>query len=113
MHEFSLAMNIVDIVTEHAIRENAAIVKEVEIDIGELSGVVLDALQFAMESALKGTLAEGAAVQYNVLKGKARCMGCNHTYNTKDRFTSCPKCGECKPEFIQGRELRVKSILVE
>ena len=44
MHEFSLVLNIIDIVTEYAVKENARDVREVEIEGGDLSGVVIEAM---------------------------------------------------------------------
>ena len=48
MHELSIAMNILEIAEENAKKLNAKIVHEIEIDIGELSGIDFDALEFAL-----------------------------------------------------------------
>jgi len=113
MHEFSLVLNIIDIVTEYAVRENAKEVKEVEIEVGELSGVVYDALEFALQTAVKGTIMENSAVHINLIKGLARCTECSHEYETSSLFKPCPKCNACAPDIIKGKELRVKSIVIE
>ena len=113
MHEFSLVLNIIDIVTEYAIKENAKEVKEVEIEVGELSGVVYDALEFALQTAVKGTLIENSAVHIQVIKGLARCTDCLHEYETDSLFKPCPNCKACAPDIIKGKELRVKSIVIE
>lgn len=113
MHEFSIAMDIVDIATTHAERENATTVTEVEIEVGELSGIVLDALEFALESAVKGTVLEGAERKIISIPGKARCTQCFHEYPASDPFRLCPSCRNCAPDIVEGRELRVKSIVVD
>jgi hydrogenase nickel incorporation protein HypA/HybF len=113
MHEFSLVLNIIDIVTEYAVKENAKEVKEVEIEVGELSGVVYDALEFALQTAVKGTLIENSAVHIQVIKGLARCTDCLHEYETDSLFKPCPNCSACAPDIIRGKELRVKSIVIE
>ena len=113
MHEFSIAMNIVDIATENAIREKATKVLEIEIEVGIFSGVVVDALEFAMESAVKGTLLENAVFKIIEVKGKARCTNCLHEYETDELLKACPKCKTVAPGIIQGRELRVKSLIVD
>ncbi len=113
MHEFSLALNIVDIVSDHVQKEDASKVLEIELEVGALSGVVMDAMKFAMESAIKGTLAEGARINYELVKGKVRCESCHHVFETNNPYQTCPKCGQCAPEVIKGRELRVKSIVVD
>jgi Zn finger protein HypA/HybF involved in hydrogenase expression len=40
-------------------------------------------------------------------------MGCNNEYTTRDYLGQCPECGEFNPEIIQGRELSVKSIVID
>jgi hydrogenase nickel incorporation protein HypA/HybF len=113
MHEFSIAVSIVEIASENARRENASVVKEIEIEVGELSGVVIEALEFCMDAAVKDSIMEGA--KWNILRvsGRARCRACSHEYAISELYSVCPECGSPAPEIIQGRELRVKSLLVE
>jgi len=60
MHELSIVMSIVDIVQQHAEKANAAMIDEIEIDIGCLSTVQMDAFEFAWSQAVKETILEGA-----------------------------------------------------
>jgi len=113
MHEFSIAVNIVEIATENARKENARVVKEIDIEVGELSGVVADALEFCMEAAVKDTLMEGAKWNIIDIPGRGRCRSCSYEFGINDLYTVCPKCNSPAPEIFQGKELRVKSILVE
>jgi len=113
MHEFSIAMNVVDIATEYAVREQVKEVREIEIEVGIFSGVVVDALEFAMESAVKGTILENAKYKIDTVGGRARCNECMNEYETDDLLKPCPKCEKCAPVIIQGRELRVKSLIVD
>lgn len=113
MHEFSIAMSIVDIASDYAQKEKAQQVREIEIEVGELSGVVVDALEFCMEAAVKESILEGAERKIIRQPGKARCRACSHVFEIEDLYSACPKCQHPGPEIIQGRELRVKSLLVE
>lgn len=113
MHEFSIAMNIVDIATDYARKERAGSVREIEIEIGELSGVVPDALEFCLDAAVKKSVLEGAARKLIRIPGKARCRKCAHEFPAHDLYTLCPECGSPAPEILQGSELRVRSLLVE
>ena len=113
MHEFSIAVDIVDIATSSARKEAATEVKEIEIEIGQLSGVVMEALEFSLEAAVKGTILENARRNLITIPGKARCTNCLSEYDTDTLFKPCPKCGTCAPDVIQGRELRVKSLIIE
>ncbi|KPK84007.1 MAG: hypothetical protein AMS27_11225 [Bacteroides sp. SM23_62_1] len=113
MHEFSLALNIVDVVTEYAVKENALEVREVEIEVGELSGVVREALEFALKSAVKGTLLEKAECHIKIIKGEVRCNQCQFEFETNNFYTECPECHSYSFEIIKGKELRVASIVIE
>jgi hydrogenase nickel incorporation protein HypA/HybF len=113
MHEFSIAMDIVDIASVAATEAEATVVKEIEVEIGQLSGVVMEALEFSLEAAVKGTVLETARRNLVVIPGRARCTKCYHEYDTDTLFMPCPECGACAPDIVRGRELRVKSLLVE
>ena len=113
MHEFSIAVNIVEIATENAKKENASVVKEIEIEVGELSGVVIDALEFCMEAAVKESILEGAKINLIHMAGRARCRNCSHEFGIVDFYSVCPKCNSPAPEITGGKELRVKSLMVE
>lgn len=113
MHELSIAMNIIEIAEENARNANTSVINEIELDIGSQSGVVLEALEFAIESAKQGTMLENANWVINEIPAMARCNSCNHEFETKDLFTPCPKCDNPFSEIYQGKELRVKSLKVE
>ena len=113
MHELSIAMSIIEIAEENAKREDARRITEIELDIGTQSGVVLEALDFAMQAAVKGTMLENADVKINTIPARAQCTRCQHRFFVSDLFSACPKCGHPFCEVTQGRELRVKSLKVE
>lgn len=113
MHEFSIAVGIIDIALEHAESAGAKKVNEIELEIGELSGVIYDAMEMAMESAVKGTLLEGAAITIKKIPGRARCNSCGAEFELQQLFDPCPECGTFNPEIISGKELRVKSLNID
>lgn len=113
MHEFSIAVSIVDIAVEHAQKANARVVNEVELEIGELSGVIYEAMETAMESAIKGTMLEGARVIIIRIPGRGKCTECSHAFHLENMFDPCPSCGAFAPAVTSGKELRIKSINVD
>ena len=113
MHEFSIALNIVDIALKTAKDAGAEKVNEVEIDVGILSGVVTEALEFALESAVKNTLLEGARISINKIQASARCKKCHADFHPDNVTAQCPECNSVDFEIIHGRELRVKSINID
>jgi hydrogenase nickel incorporation protein HypA/HybF len=70
-------------------------------------------MEFAMESAIKGTISEDAKVIFQFIKGKGKCTDCNMEFDLQNVFDPCPNCGAFNPEVKQGKELRVKAINVD
>ena len=113
MHELSIVVSIIEIAEEAAKKENAFEIKEIELDIGMQAGVVIEALEFAINTAKQGTMLENANWVINKIPALARCTSCGNEFETSDLFTPCPKCGNPFSDIYQGRELRVKSLKVE
>ena len=113
MHELSIAQNIIEIVEEHAKKLHALAVSEVELDIGLVSGVIPETLEFVMDVAVKDTLLEGAKIKINVIPAKAKCLNCLKDFEIDEIYTMCPHCGSLQFEIVRGKELKVRSIKIE
>ena len=70
MHELSIARSIVELVEEQADNRGASVVEELELEIGHLSGVEIQTLAFALDSAIKGSKLEKAGLSVIILRGK-------------------------------------------
>ncbi len=112
MHELSIAANILEIVEDNIKEVDAETVNELELEIGTLSGVVIDALSFALEQTKKDTVLENTKIIIKEIKAKVKCNNCNNIFEVDDFFTTCPKCDHFDSEIIQGKELNVKSLKV-
>jgi hydrogenase nickel incorporation protein HypA/HybF len=113
MHELSIAQNIIEIVKDHAEKNHASRVIEVDLDIGTISGVIPETLEFAMDIAVKNTIMEGAIIKMNIFQAKAKCLSCEKDFEMDDIYTMCPNCGSMQYNIIQGKELKVRSIRFE
>lgn len=113
MHELSIAINIVEIAEEEVRKTTAEKVSELTLEIGDLSGVIIEALNFAMEEAVKGSVLENARIKINKIEAVARCSDCGHEFTTKEHLTVCPKCSSSFSDIIKGKELNVKSLVIE
>jgi len=113
MHELSIAANIADIAHEYAQKANAKQIKEVDIEIGSISGIVIEALRFALDSVINDSaLLKDAKFNIISIPGKMKCTQCSFEFETDEPFAVCPKCHSIKNSVIQGNEMRVKSIAV-
>ena len=110
MHEFSIAMNIVDIAEKEVRKHQAERVEAIELDIGRLSGIEPAALDFAWDQAVIRTVLEKAERKINYVKGKALCRTCGREFEIEYVFDECPHCHSYEKDFLSGRELIVKSL---
>lgn len=112
MHELSIVMSIIDIAQTHAEQSDAATIDEIEIDIGCLSTIEMNAFEFAWKQGVKQTMLEGSVKKINRIKGKAQCSGCGALFPLENIYDACPACGEQFIDILAGKELRVKSLVV-
>lgn len=113
MHELSIAMSIVDLAREQMKQHGATSVLRFDMDIGELSGVVIDALEFALEEAVRGTELQGAERHIELIPGKAYCHDCKLEFPASDYIILCKKCGGFNTDLVSGKELRLKTMEIE
>ncbi|MGW7315377.1 hydrogenase maturation nickel metallochaperone HypA [Streptomyces sp. NPDC054865] len=115
MHEMSIAMAVVGQVEEAAEAGGASAVTRVRLQVGELAGVVPDALAFCFELACAGTVLEGADLVTVSETARARCAECTDEWavGVPPRLC-CPGCGRATGvELLSGRELRILSVTWE
>jgi len=113
MHEVGITRSIIEIAEENARREKAEKILSLTVEIGGLSGVVPEAVEFAFEACSKGTLLEGAELRIDRIPGRARCEECECECDI-DRYTyACPTCEAFALNILQGEELRLKEMEID
>ena len=112
MHELSIATALVSGVTDALSQagEHRPVIAVTAL-IGDLSGVVPDALLFAWPIAAEGSRCEGAQLRINSSPGRVWCEGCQ----VETRLTQPPRfrCGTCNtptPHVRGGREMELVSV---
>jgi hydrogenase nickel incorporation protein HypA/HybF len=113
MHELSIAMNIVELAVEEAGKANSSVITQVDVEIGSLAGVEKEALLFAWDSARLETPAKNAALIIHSIPAEAECLECGKAFPIEHFFAQCPHCGSFRYDIKKGRELRIRSLLVE
>lgn len=112
MHELSIVMSIIDIAEKEINKEGGGIVEEIELDIGQLSTIEMEAFDFAWQQGIKGSFLEDAKLMVNRIEGIAKCLECNLEFPIENYYDSCPVCGGHFNQIIQGKELKVKTITI-
>ncbi len=113
MHEVGITRSIVEIAEQNARAKGATRVVSVTVEIGELSGVVPEAVEFCFESCVNGTFLEGAQLIIERTPGRGRCRECGDESPLGPYTFECPACGEFSLERLQGDELRVKEMEID
>lgn len=107
MHEASLAGGVLQLVENTAASDGFSRLLSLRLEAGQLAGVDVRALRFALESLAPGTVLEGAEIQIDEPPGQAWCMGCAQTVSIAQRGDACPSCGSYQMQATAGMELRV------
>ncbi len=113
MHELSIVEQMVSMVLEQANAVKAKKVQRVYLVIGELSGVLNDAVELYFAILTKDTIAAGAELFFTRPPTLVRCRACGTEYSPENMKIVCPNCKEQKIEIISGRELYIDSLDTE
>ncbi|MDQ2866235.1 MAG: hydrogenase maturation nickel metallochaperone HypA [Candidatus Eremiobacteraeota bacterium] len=113
MHELSVAMAIIDEVSERCAGEKASRIAAVHLRIGELSSVVNDALIFSWDLAAEGTVAAGSLLKIERVAVAVECPNCARERRPMSaNHLVCIECGTPAPQIVRGRELEVVAMEV-
>ncbi len=114
MHELSIALSMIEMATEEVHKQGGARVHAIHLKLGQLSGVVKDALLFSWEVACEGTLLAGSRLEIEEIPVIAFCRNCreNKTLKAINQFF-CPTCKTPTNEILQGKELSVVALEIE
>lgn len=110
MHEMSITQGIIDICEQHA---GGRRVLSLEVEIGDLSGVVPEAIEFCFQACSQGTLLEGARLGIIRIPGRGRCQECGGDTPISTMFDPCARCGGYRVTIETGEEMRVREIEVD
>jgi hydrogenase nickel incorporation protein HypA/HybF len=113
VHEVSIIQSLIEQIEGHMEEKGFHKVHRVTLDIGEMSGVVPDALEFAFDVCCQRTRIEGAKLTINYIPVRARCAGCDDEFTVKDSLFACSHCGHSDVEVLSGFELNLKEMEVD
>ncbi|MEI6140320.1 MAG: hydrogenase maturation nickel metallochaperone HypA [Mariniphaga sp.] len=113
MHELSLAYEVIELAKREVVKNKVTTIFEMEIEVGDLSGVEADAFQSALEMIAKSTLLEHTLFHINRQPATGRCSTCDLEFEMKERMATCPTCHRFPSQISGGENFRVTSILAE
>ncbi len=113
MHEVSIAESLIRILEEEMRPFGDAKLEGIKVRVGELSGVIADALYFAFEVCSRGTVADGAQLEIEEIPAKGFCNFCKKEFRLEVPFLVCPMCGTPDIEILSGRELEIDHLEID
>ena len=113
MHELSIAQSIIKIVESSLPNKNENKVNSVHLLIGKLSGIEIDALQFAYSVLKNNSILNCSVLKIDVKNGLAKCLTCNITFEMNKYGIPCPDCGGFAIEILKGKEMKVLKINID
>jgi hydrogenase nickel incorporation protein HypA/HybF len=109
----SIAQSVLDIAAGEMNERAAVSIRKIKISIGEFSGVVREALEFAFDVLKTGTPATEAEIEIEIVPLTAECSKCGPAEcRLNDLNFACPVCGGTV-RLTGGREMRVDYLDVE
>jgi hydrogenase nickel incorporation protein HypA/HybF len=109
VHELSITQSIVEDIVD---RLGDTRVTKVTLEIGKLSGVVVDSIRFCFDMVTEGTPLQGAQLVVAEPVGHGQCTRCGTGFWTSDPIVLCPVCGTAEVEVLAGRDMRITSVEV-
>lgn len=112
MHELSIVQGIVAIAEEQFRKHNSRKIEKIEIEIGSLSGVMLESLNFVWDIGVRDSVLAETEKEFHFIQAQCKCGTCGDLYDVNTLFDACPQCGEFLNELVCGKELRVKTLTI-
>lgn len=123
MHELSVALRIVEALDQELTSELASAdsaeshgltVSTVAIQVGALTGVVPEALQFSWGFATEGSILIGSKLDIQVVDAVGYCTQCEVEQTlTNLQSRRCPVCRTPIAQITGGNELEILSVEVQ
>lgn len=114
MHELGIVKHVIRTLKDVAAENNVRRIGSVTLEVGEVSGVVIEQLidcwNYFRE---KDELVKGAPLYVETLEAVTVCTACDKTYGTVAHGKTCPYCGSKETYLLRGNEFSIKQIEAE
>jgi hydrogenase nickel incorporation protein HypA/HybF len=114
VHEFSLAQGLIKQLQQLAAQHGAGKIITVRVDVGRLSGIVIDSFSFGFEVlARENRLTENAVLEIKEIEPVSRCLDCEASFPPAGPDPSCPRCASKKVVPAGGNDLILTQVEME
>ena len=110
MHELYLTQNLLETALNSA--DSKRIVK-VNLLIGPFSDDREESIQFYWRDLAKGTLGEGAKINFEHVQVEMKCLECGGTFLLEGEGSLCVYCQSQQLQLLDGEEVKLESVDLE
>lgn len=114
MHEFSLTEDLIRLATDEATKAGIVILEKITVQIGALSGVNIDSIDFAFGLLSENNkLTSDTELVIEEIPGRGLCSSCGKEVEPERLYLICPSCNSPAVEITGGREFILKNLVGE
>lgn len=113
MHELSIANTIFDIVINEKKTKNLSEIKAIGLNIGAMSGILPDALEFSFDAIKIETPLANTFLEITEIPISGMCNNCHERFNITDYIFSCPQCNSSSIKMEKGQEMDIAYLEIE
>lgn len=113
MHELAVTKEILNLALHHAQKEDAQQVTALHLQIGALSSIIDDSVQFYWDIISQGSLCQGAILHFHRTPARFHCQDCDQLYALERELTACPNCNGIHIKIVSGQEFQLTSLDIE
>ncbi len=113
MHELGVAQEMLKIAFEYANKNQAKRITALNVAMSAAADESEDSLRFHFENLMRGTMADGAKIDIEIVPVQAHCIDCGNKFALESFGAICPKCNSARIRPLVIDEFRLTSIDVE
>jgi hydrogenase nickel incorporation protein HypA/HybF len=110
MHELSIANDILTIIRQNVPQEELSNIGNVNIRIGEMSGVVAESLEFCFQAIISETELNNAKLIIEKVPFAVKCNSCGNESTNEFGIRVCSNCSSTDTTVISGLEMQVTEV---
>ncbi len=111
MHEIGVLYEAVKAVENVAVQNNISKVKQITLEVGELTGYLPVFFEKYFSVVTDGKeMFKDCELEIIIENGEGLCTDCHALYNVMKHEGKCPKCESRNKTILSGQQFRVKDI---
>lgn len=112
MHELSIADSVLEMILKEAQQHAFAHVQSITLRIGTVAGIEIDLLKRYLPMVFENTVADNADIIIEHVAAEAICNHCQQQSTLQSLHQSCPHCDTFQWQWLCGKDIQIKDLLV-